>query len=64
MKWIVKYEVDGFDGERQAGPYTLEEAHSHHDDIRGFEGVRNARIAPDPGSTQAIPGRSEKGESK
>lgn len=42
--YLVKYAVDGFQGEHTAGPYPKEEARSHRDDIAGFEGVRYAII--------------------
>lgn len=42
MLYQVKYSVEGFPGERTAGPYTKEVAQSHRDDIAGYEGVSYA----------------------
>lgn len=42
--FLVKYKVEGFQGEHTAGPYPESEAQSHRDDIAGFEGVRYAII--------------------
>lgn len=40
----VVYEVRGFPGPKMAGPYTAAEINAQFDDIKGFEGVFNARI--------------------
>lgn len=40
----VVYEVRGFPGPKMAGPYTAAEIDAQFDDIKGFEGVFNARI--------------------
>ncbi len=42
--YLVKYAVEGFQGEHTSGPYPKEEARFHRDDIAGFEGVRYAII--------------------
>jgi hypothetical protein len=43
--WYVRYHIDGFAGEHEAGPYlTLEIAHKHRDDIAGYEGITEAAI--------------------
>ena len=47
MKYVVKYQVVWADGEREAGPYDYAEALTHYDDIRGYEGVYSAFVAPD-----------------
>jgi hypothetical protein len=44
MKYYIQYEVDGFPGIQQAGPYFQSEMQSQFDDIAGFEGVKNVRI--------------------
>lgn len=40
----VVYEVRGSPGPKMAGPYTAAEIDAQFDDIKGFEGVFNARI--------------------
>ena len=47
MKYVVKYQVVWANGEREAGPYDYAEALTHYDDIRGYEGVYSAFVAPD-----------------
>ncbi len=42
--YYVKYEVEGFPGEYQTGPYSIEEALVQEKDIAGFEGVKNTQI--------------------
>lgn len=45
MKYVIKYRVQGFEGEQMAGPYeALWIATEHFNDIRGFEGVSDCRI--------------------
>jgi len=44
--YYVRYEVEGFDGEQQAGPYSADEVESQRQDIAGFEGVFNVRVIP------------------
>ena len=47
-QYVVKYKVTGFgDEERTAGPYAcIELAWENMDDIKGFEGVHSAYVAP------------------
>lgn len=40
----VVYEVCGFPGPKMAGPYKASDVQAQYEDIRGFEGVFNARI--------------------
>jgi hypothetical protein len=47
--YYVKYEVDGFPGEQQAGPYSAIEVQSQKEDIASFEGVKNVRVIPAEG---------------
>jgi hypothetical protein len=42
-EWFVSYEVEGF-GPQVVGPYELEVARSHADDIRGVLGVSNVEL--------------------
>lgn len=45
--FYVTYEVNGFDGIHKAGPYAcIELAWENLDDIKGYEGVCNARVMP------------------
>jgi len=45
--FVVKYKIDGFDGERTSPMYSSEvEALTHADDIRGYEGVQYATVEP------------------
>ena len=37
--WYVRYEVEGFKGVQEAGPYTKLEVITHYEDIAGYEGV-------------------------
>ena len=46
MMFYVRYEVHGFDGEHEAGPYSKTEIQYQIDDISGYEGVCNIRIIP------------------
>lgn len=47
--FVVKYRVTGFDGERTTEVYPdLQTAHEHAADIRSFEGVQYATVAPAP----------------
>ncbi len=47
-RFVVKHRVRG-DIERTSGPYaTIDEAQSHADDIRGFEGVEYAAVSEEP----------------
>lgn len=51
--WIVRYEVTGYDGPFSVGPYTLEHANTHADDIRGFEGVHSVEVVEAPATTES-----------
>lgn len=42
--WYVRYEIQGFEGVREAGPYSKMEVISHRDDITGFEGVYHVEV--------------------
>jgi hypothetical protein len=43
--FIVKYQVNGFPGIHEAGPYiTKEIADRHRDDIAGYTGVHSVQI--------------------
>jgi hypothetical protein len=43
--FVVKYKINGFDGERTTGIYYDELiAQSHADDIQGYEGVQYAIV--------------------
>lgn len=44
MKLYITYEVEGFDAEQIAGPYSEEEIQAQKDDIASFEGVFNVKI--------------------
>jgi hypothetical protein len=45
IQFVVKYEVEGFEGTQEAGPYpTREIAMGHMKDIMGYEGVKACRI--------------------
>lgn len=45
--FMISYEVKGFEGTCQAGPYAEDEVDYHVQDIEGYEGVRNVRVVPD-----------------
>lgn len=42
--WIVKYLVNG--QAYEAGPWNFDDALEQLKDIRGYEGVQNARMVP------------------
>ncbi len=45
--YLVRYKVEGFDGERTSEVYkSLAEAERQADDIRGYEGVLYANVEP------------------
>jgi hypothetical protein len=46
QSYFVEYEVDGFQGVKQAGPYQGQEAEDHMLDIKGYDGVRNVKLVP------------------
>jgi len=47
VKYVVRYEIEGFPGEKTSGPYeTMVEAQAQAADIRSFEGVMYARVYP------------------
>lgn len=47
VQYTVRYSIEWFEGERQTEPYsTYDEALIHFEDIRGYEGVFGAYIAP------------------
>ena len=37
--YYVVYKIEGFEGEKKAGPYTAEEMVYQKQDISGYEGV-------------------------
>ncbi len=43
-KYFIEYEVEGFPGKQQAGPYSADEVLWQRDDIIGYEGVKNVRV--------------------
>jgi hypothetical protein len=48
-KFVVEYEVQGFEGKRTAGPYeSIGEAELQARDIDGYEGVLYVRILTAP----------------
>lgn len=44
--FYVVYEINGFDGEHKAGPYSQADVQYQRDDIAGYEGVFNVRVLP------------------
>jgi len=44
--YLIKYEVEGYDGTYQAGPYSESEVESQKADIAGYEGVFNVQVVP------------------
>jgi hypothetical protein len=44
MKYFVQYEVEGFPGTQQAGPYSKEDVQYQRNDIAGYEGVKNVKV--------------------
>ena len=47
-QYFVEYEIRGFEGVKQAGPYSAADVTYHYDDIRLYEGVFNCRIIEAP----------------
>jgi hypothetical protein len=45
--FYVQYEVEGFPGTQEAGPYSAGEVQSQRDDIAGYEGVKNVKVIPE-----------------
>lgn len=42
--FYIQYEVEGFPGTQEAGPYSTEEVQYQRDDIAGYEGIKNVRV--------------------
>ncbi len=43
--WFVRYQIYGFDGEREAGPYNYAEAKYQLEDIIGYNDVHSAYLS-------------------
>lgn len=54
QRFRVKYKIQMFgDVEYETEPYSEDEARSHADDIRGFEGVHSVYLVPVKDQDQA-----------
>ena len=52
-QFYIEYEVEGFEGLQEAGPYSQEDVIYQRDDIAGYEGVKNVRVVtPDQRTLQ------------